>query len=365
MLAVTVLFRDHVAFCAGTTNLQANAALHHWVNEQLPGLKVTCSGPITLTPLAGDAGFRNYFRLNTEPTLIAVDAPPTTEKNEVFVSLAHLLREHGVHAPTVLATDYDRGFLLQEDLGDQQLLGLLNTDSVDALYGEVLTDLLRIQQINTKTLDLPHYDQPLLRQEMALFTDWFVPKLLGHTLSAAEIQLIEHTFGLLEALAAEQPTVLVHRDFHSRNLMIRDGLAPGIVDFQDGVVGPLTYDLVSLLRDCYIRWPQERVERWALAYGNMAVEVGLMRPVTRETFLRWFDWMGLQRHIKVLGIFSRLHLRDGKDGYLQDLPLVLRYTLEVASSYSELLPFADWINTTLVPLAKQQSWYRDCRTAGD
>jgi len=318
-----------------------------------------------MTALTGDAGFRSYYRLNTQAPLIAVDAPPTTEKNEVFAYLSHLLRQQGVHAPEVYATDFDKGYLLIEDLGAETLLMRINGENANILYGEVITDLLRLQQTPTKKLDLPHYDQSLLRQEMQLFIDWFAPKLLGYQLTEADLAMLNQTFAALEKSALEQPQVLVHRDYHSRNLMIRDGLAPGIVDFQDGVIGPITYDLVSLLRDCYLRWPVEQVERWALAYGNMAVEVGLMRPITQKTFLRWFDLMGLQRHIKVLGIFARLHLRDGKDGYLKDLPLVIRYSLEIAEAYPEFLPFADWFRAHLIPLAKSQSWYQDYRKAGD
>lgn len=339
--------------------------LAQWVSETLKDLDWPLSQPLDLTPLPGDAGFRKYYRLNTQPGLLAVDSPPTTEKNEVFAHIGQLLRAQGLHAPRLYGADYDRGFLLLEDLGDDLLLTRLDRDCADVLYGEVLTDLLRLQQVPVAKLELPHYDQTLLRQEMELLRQWFIPRLLGHTLTDEEHQLLDNTFELLETQALEQPQVLVHRDFHARNLIIRDGLAPGIIDFQDAVVGPLCYDLVSLLRDCYIRWPTDQVERWALAYGNMAVEVGLLRPVTRETFLRWFDWMGLQRHIKVLGIFARLHLRDGKEGYLKDLPLVLRYTLEVAEGYPALLPFADWFKATLLPLASQQAWYCDYRKAGN
>lgn len=344
--------------------MTAAKELQQWAHATLADKGWLPNAPLQLTQVPGDAGFRHYYRLNTQPTLLAVAAPPTTEKNEVFVYLAKLLRQQGLHAPEVYAADFEQGYLLIEDLGDDQLLSRLNVDTAHCLYGEVITDLLRLQQIPTKHLELPDYDQPLLRQEMSLFEDWFVPKLLGYTLTAEDQRLLHDVFQRLEQQAADQPQVLVHRDFHSRNLIIRDGLAPGIVDFQDSVVGPITYDLVSLLRDCYIRWPVDQVERWALAYGNMAVEVGLMRPVTQETFLRWFDWMGLQRHLKVLGIFARLHLRDGKDGYLQNLPLTIRYTLEVAEAYPELLPFADWFRDRLLPLAKQQAWYTDYRQAG-
>lgn len=345
--------------------MSAKPELQQWVRETLADNDWLPTEPLQLTPLEGDAGFRRYYRINTSPTMLVADAPPLTEKNEVFVYLANLLRKQGVHAPQIFASDFDQGFLLSEDLGDQQLLGILDNDNADILYGEVLTDLLRLQQCPVKGLKVPDYDQQLLRREMELLREWFIESLLDHKLSDAENQMLNQLFDKLEQQALEQPQVLVHRDYHSRNLMIRNGLAPGIIDFQDSVVGPITYDLVSLLRDCYIRWPQDRVECWALAYGNMAVEVGLMRPVTQDTFLRWFDWMGLQRHIKVLGIFARLSIRDDKPEYLKDLPLVIRYTLEVAETYPELLPFADWFRETLIPLAKQQDWYRDYRKAGN
>lgn len=343
----------------------AQPKLLEWVESVLSEKGWQPNEALQLTSLQGDAGFRRYYRLNTQAPMLAVDAPPLTEKNEVFAYLSHILRVQGVHAPEVYATNFDHGFLLIEDLGCETLLMCLNEDNANCLYGEVITDLLRLQQTPIPTLELAHYDQALLRQEMQLFSDWFVPQLLGHNLTPEDKAMIETTFSILEKTALEQPKVLVHRDYHSRNLMIRDGLAPGIIDFQDAVVGPITYDVVSLLRDCYIRWPKDQVERWALAYGNMAVEVGLMRPVTQDTFLRWLDFMGLQRHIKVLGIFARLYLRDGKEGYLKDLPLVIRYTLEVSEAHSELLPFADWFRATLLPLAKKQSWYQDYRKAGE
>lgn len=355
---------NHGRFLHWEHLVNTQAELHQWVQTTLSDKGWLPAGPLILEALPGDAGFRSYFRTNTQPSMLAVNAPPMTEKNEVFVYLAKILRQQGVHAPEVYASDFDHGFLLLEDLGEKQLLSCLEEDNADILYGEVITDLLRLQQTPTDKLDLPHYDQPLLRQELALFSEWFATNLLGYTLNQEDQKLLEQLFTALEMQAMEQPQVLVHRDYHSRNLMIRDGLSPGIIDFQDGVIGPISYDLVSLLRDCYIHWPTDRVERWALAYGNMAVEVGLIRPVTRDTFLRWFDWMGLQRHIKVLGVFSRLHLRDGKDNFLENLPLVIRYTLEVSEAYPELLPFADWFRTKLLPLAKQQDWYQDYRRAG-
>lgn len=320
---------------------------------------------VTLRNLAGDAGFRRYFRTDTQPPLIAVDSPPERTNPARFVAVADYLRRHGIHTPLVVAADVEHGFMLLEDLGDRQLLSLLDDDSVEGLYAEVLSELLCLQQIPPADDLFPPYDRELLLREMRILPEWLVEKLLGYQLSAEENRLLEETFALLLDSAAEQPQVLVHRDYHSRNLMVRDGERPGVVDFQDAVWGPVTYDLASLLRDCYVRWPQERVERWALSYAATAESVGVLQPVEPETFLRWFDWMGLQRHIKVLGLFPRLYLRDGKEGYLPDLPLVIRYTLEVAGRYPELKPFADWFRTALLPLAQEQDWYRDYRTAGD
>lgn len=178
--------------------------------------------------------------------------------------------------------------------------------------------------------------------------------------------MLDSVFEQLENSATGQPQVLVHRDFHSRNLLVTEGGAPGVVDFQGALLGPVTYDLVSLLRDCYIRWPREDVKRWALAYGNMALEVGILpAAVSEKEFLRWFDLMGLQRHIKVLGIFARLALRDGKQAYLQDLPLVIRYVLEVAEEYSEFKPFVDWFKTECLPKLATQDWYSDYTKAGE
>lgn len=336
--------------------------LAQWTRTQLQARGWPGAGD-KLQALSGDAGFRTYYRVATVPPLIAVHAPPATESASVFVSLARYLRDQGIHTPEVLAFDAEQGFLLLEDLGSRHLLDELTTATVDTLYAEAMMVLLRLQQVAPPT-DLPAYDRPLLRREMALFSEWFVPQLLGHSLSDAELTLLDDVFTVLEDSALDQPQVLVHRDFHSRNLMVRDGAAPGVIDFQDAVRGPVTYDLVSVLRDCYVRWPDAKVERWAVTYADMAVDVGIMDAVCEHTFMRWFDLMGLQRHIKVLGIFARLWLRDGKSAYLNDLPLVLRYTLEVARKYPEFAAFAAWFETVLLPLAASQSWYSDYRRAG-
>lgn len=347
--------------------------LQQWVEQQLSAREWQQQAGESLVPLSGDAGFRCYFRVPSEPSLLAVFSPPETEDNATFITLARFLRDQGIHAPEIIAADLERGFMLLEDFGDRLLLGELTPESVDLLYGEAMMVLLRLQQCpvsdyakgNRGKKPLPEYDRHKLRQEMELLRDWFIPQLLSYELSDDEHALLDQTFALLESAALEQPQVLVHRDYHSRNLLVREGEAPGVIDFQDAVCGPLTYDLVSLLRDCYVRWPRERVEAWAMAYGNMAIEVGLLPLVKQQTFLRWFDLMGLQRHIKVLGIFARLWLRDGKSGYLSDLPLVMRYTLDVAEAYPELAAFRQWFIDTLLPLAEQQDWYSDYRQAGD
>ncbi len=343
--------------------------LRQWVNAQWPHLSLNdfmlrseFSGPGAAAPewkaRPGDAGFRRYFRLASEPPLLAVLSPPATEPNEVFLKLTRHLRHHGVLTPAVAAVDLERGFFMIEDLGEELLLSQLNEESVEGLYAEAMHCLLHMQQCPLEGLELPPYDRARLRQEMNLFIEWFVPRLLGYEMDASELEMLNRWFTQLENSALEQPTVFVHRDYHSRNLVYRNGGPPGVIDFQDAVAGPITYDLVSLLRDCYIRWPEARVKRWALCYADIAMQSGVLPMVSEERFLRWFDWMGLQRHIKVLGIFARLSLRDNKHGYLNDLPLVIRYTLEVARRYQEGEKFVAWFETQLLPRIEQQAWWR-------
>lgn len=336
--------------------------LQGWVTSQLQEREdVAHSLPVELSPLAGDAGFRQYFRVNTQPKLLAVFAPRTDGVSECaryFTELSETLREQGVPTPQVLACDEEQNFLLIEDFGGQSYLDALNEETADVLYSQALMVLLRLQQVPPSKIVLPAYDRSLLRQEMSLFDHWFVEEMLGHKLSDSEHQLLDQSYTFLEQQALEQPQVLVHRDYHSRNLIYREGEAPGVIDFQDAVWGPLTYDVVSLLRDCYIRWTPEQVKRWSLTYANLAIELGLLPAVDEDRWQTWFDTMGLQRHIKVLGIFARLSLRDGKHQYLADLPLVWQYTLEVAQQYPETQAFAEWCRQTLLPLIKKQEWYQ-------
>ncbi len=289
-----------------------------------------------LAPASADASFRRYFRVHhAGGTAIAVDAPPEHEDSRPFVAVARALRGIGLNVPEILATDLARGFLLVGDLGSTLYLDVLDERRVERLYGDAL-DALLVLQARAPGIELPPYDRDRLLAELELFPTWFLDRHLDRAPDAAQRALIDAAFELLVASALEQPRVTVHRDYHSRNLMAVDTNNPGILDFQDAVVGPVTYDLVSLLRDCYIRWPRDRVEAWALGYHARAVQSGVLRECDAARFLRWFDLMGLQRHLKVLGIFARLWHRDGKPGYLDDLPLVRDYAVEVAAGYPEL-----------------------------
>ncbi|MGM0632043.1 MAG: aminoglycoside phosphotransferase family protein [Pseudomonadota bacterium] len=319
-----------------------------------------------IEPMGGDASFRRYFRLHLEQPpyqYLLMDAPPEQEDCRPFVLVAQRLLAHGVPAPAVLAADLDEGFLLLQDFGDalylpaleqaRQLHGPDGGTEAAALYDRALAALLRLQRL--PVTDLPLYDRDALRREMGLFDEWFCAALLRHPVRGERRGELDAVYRLLEDSALAQPRVLVHRDYHSRNLMLRrqqpDGL-PGVIDFQDAVCGPVTYDLVSLLRDCYIVWTPETVRSMALRYRDRLLEQGVVPEYSDERFLRDFDLMGLQRHLKVLGIFSRLYLRDGKPRYLGDLPAVMEYVRRVAAAHPSLQAFHDWFAGELMPLAE-------------
>lgn len=306
--------------------------LREWLDTVLPA-------PLTgMAPASSDASFRRYFRVWYDgQTRIVMDAPPDKEDCRPFVAIAQALRGLGLNAPEVLAGDLDQGLLLLTDLGSRQYLAELDERSVSGLYGDALDALARLQTGGDPSSPLlPPYDSALLHREMELFRDWFLGRQLGFNLREDEHQVLDHTFALLADNALEQPKVWVHRDYHSRNLMVTDPDNPGVLDFQDAVVGAVTYDLVSLLRDCYVAWPREQVESWALAHRTRLRTLGMSGLDDAEQFLRWFDLMGTQRHLKAIGIFARLNLRDGKPGYLRDIPRTLGYVLAVADRYPDL-----------------------------
>ncbi|MCB2262217.1 MAG: phosphotransferase [Candidatus Thiosymbion ectosymbiont of Robbea hypermnestra] len=319
-----------------------HARLTAWVTGIL-------GGECRLEPAASDAGFRRYWRVRSDArSYILMDAPPVAEELERFVRIAERLRALGLNTPRVHAQAPDQGLLLLDDLGTRHYLDVLSRENVDRLYGDALAALAVIQA-RAATEGLPRYDGPFLRRELALFRDWLLIRQLGRQPSQAEDAALAFACDLLVERALEQPQVCVHRDFHSRNLMVTPPPSPGILDFQDAVQGPLTYDPVSLLRDCYIAWPREQVADWALGYAALAVQSGILRPEEEARFMTWFDLMGVQRHLKASGIFARLNIRDGKPGYLAEIPRTLGYVLEVAPAYPELTALADLIRDQVLP----------------
>jgi hypothetical protein len=288
-----------------------------------------------LTTASADASFRRYFRVHTEnQTMIAMDAPPPQEDCRPFVHVAELLLTAGLNVPKVIAQELDIGFLLLSDLGDTTYLSVIDADNAPRLYGDATQALIQMQLASQPNI-LPPYDEALLMREMQLFPDWYLTKHLNATLEDKQQKVLQHTFALLNQNILAQAKVIVHRDYHSRNLMVCE-VNPGILDFQDAVYGPITYDLVSLLKDAYIMWDEEQIIDWAARYWQTAKKAGLPVPPDFGDFYRDFEWMGAQRHIKVLGIFARLYHRDGKDGYLKDMPLVMAYLRKVCGRYIEL-----------------------------
>lgn len=307
------------------------AALTSWLREDV-GL-----AGFDIKPVSGDASFRRYFRMSGADgdKWIVMDAPPDREDCRPFVQIAGQLRRLGLHVPGIHAQDLDQGFLLLEDLGEVHYLDLLNESTVDRLYGDALAALAVVQAC-APTTGLLVYDQAMLLQEMELFREWLLQRHLGINLGKAEDRILNTVFDLLVENALEQPRVCVLRDFHSRNLMVSSSPSPGILDFQDAVSGPVTYDLVSLLKDCYIVWTPEQVRGWAVGYFQLALQSGVLRQDHEVKFLRWFDLMGVQRHLKAAGIFARLCVRDGKPGYLGDIPRTLGYISKLEPAYPEL-----------------------------
>jgi hypothetical protein len=297
---------------------------------------------IELSVASADASFRSYWRATTsDKTWIVMDAPPAHEDVQPWLDIGARLRAAGLHAPEVFAVDLPNGFVLMEDLGNRTYLPELKEGSVDHLYGDALDALLHIQQ-RVPADGLPVFDATKTIPEMELLGDWFLRRHLGIDPGCDGWDVIEYALRLIANVADKQPRRFMHRDFHSRNLLIADHNNPAIIDFQGAMLGPIAYDLASLLRDCYIAWPIDRVDAWVENYRERLVGAGIV-SVDRAHFKRWFDLIGLQRHIKVLGLFCRLNYRDGKPAYLNDLSLVVKYVLTICDLYPELADFSAFL----------------------
>ena len=316
--------------------MQRLELLQQWLRDLFPGRE------FSVAPASADASFRRYFRVSfadgAKP-LVVMDAPPTHEDSRPFLHVADLFGKAGAHVPEILETDLARGFLLLSDLGYITYLAALQTEPKlgSLLYGDATSALVKIQ-LASKPGELPEYDQALLQRELDLFPEWYLGKHLQVTLSDEHKNGLKEAFDRILAVNLAEARVYVHRDYHSRNLMWLDGEAnPGVLDFQDAVYGPISYDLVSLFKDAYIEWEEEETLDWLVRYWEKARAAGLPVPTDFGDFFRNYEWMGVQRHLKVLGIFARLCHRDGKDGYLKDMPLVARYLRKAVGRYNELV----------------------------
>jgi len=311
--------------------LKRFALLKNWIDSQFPGTS------FTLEAASEDASFRRYFRVKFEDhSLIAMDAPPSHEDCQPFIKVSELFYAAGAHVPRVLARNLEQGFLLLDDLGTTTYLQVLQDGNANSLYLDAIESLIKIQLASCAAV-LPDYDETLLLREMHLFPDWYVAKHLRLDLSTPQAKVLNSVFKRILQNNLAQPRVYVHRDYHSRNLMLSDP-NPGILDFQDAVYGPITYDVVSLFKDAYICWDEERILDWVARYWECAKKAGLPAAADFAEFYRDFEWMGVQRHLKVLGIFARLYYRDGKDAYLKNLPLVMQYLRKTCERYPDFSP---------------------------
>lgn len=334
------------------------------VNEQLKQWIRQHKEFSELTPIPGDAGQRKYYRVQgKDSSLIAVDAPPQTENNVGFVSIAKAFANQGLNVPEIVAFNYDLGYLLLSDLGNTLLLQVINDQNVDAYYNQAFVDLMKVQRCaDFESYTLPIYDRARLQEELTRFHEWYLMRHLKLELTSPEMEMLAGTYDLLIDCAIKQPMVCVHRDFHSRNLMLLQDSSFGVIDFQDAVMGPNTYDLVSLLRDCYLKWPQQKVQSWIEQFWQT------VRP--KQGYAQFsvdVDWMGLQRHIKVLGTFARLFHRDNKANYLQDIPRILRYVMEVVDNYPEFNAFQNFLTARVLCHESNDigSWQRNSTASVD
>lgn len=303
-------------------------------------LQTTPYRDYALEVASADASFRSYYRLKNEgQTFILMDASLEKESLTPFVNITEKLLKTDVKAPQIYYKDLGNGYLILEDFGNTNLLDILNENNFQTLYKQAISEILKMQ--NADTSNLPLYDKAFLHFEMDLMHEWYLQKKLSLTLSSSQEKMLAETLDQISRVVLSQPqNIFVHRDFHSRNIMVQNDGELGVIDYQDGMNGAITYDLVSLLKDCYISFDREKIEVLVLYFRD---QLGL--DVDDATFLKWFDFMGLQRHIKVLGIFSRLHLRDGKDGYLKDIPLTLSYVIDTAARYDETKDLAEFLES--------------------
>ena len=317
--------------------MERTERLRQWVESALP------APLLALEVASADASFRRYFRARTAAgSYIVMDAPPSHEDCRPYIHIARLFRAAGANTPEILAENLAEGFLLLSDFGDTTYLAALNDDTADGLYRDANTTLIQIQ-LASRPGELPDYDEALLTRELRLFPEWYLAKHLKLELSAEQTAMLDGTFRAILDNNLAQAKVYVHRDWHSRNLMVTEP-NPGVLDFQDAVYGPITYDLVSIYKDAYIKWDEAQVLDWTIRYWEAARRAGLPVPADFADFYRDFEWMGVQRHIKVLGIFARLCHRDGKQGYLKDMPLVMHYLRRACERYNALGPFLRFLD---------------------
>ncbi|NWD70177.1 phosphotransferase [Pseudomonas gingeri] len=324
-----------------------------WLDRQLETLFLAegwgAIPPATLTAASSDASFRRYFRWEGEGrSLIVMDAPPPQENCKPFVDIAHLLAKSGINVPKIHAQDLENGFLLLNDLGNQTYLDVIDADNADALFADAIDALLAFQQLPMDS-ELPSYDVALLRRELELFPEWYVGHELGRAFDPAQLAMWQRVSALLIDSALAQPKVLVHRDYMPRNLMASEP-NPGVLDFQDAVYGPVTYDITCLFKDAFLSWPDARVRGWLQDYWQRAAERGIAVQADFEEFLRASDLMGVQRHLKVIGIFARICHRDGKPRYLADVPRFFAYIEAVVARRPELAELGELLTSLRQPV---------------
>ena len=322
-------------------------SLQNWLTEILG------TSAFNLKPASEDASFRTYHRLFLKnKTFIVMDAPPEQENCKAFIKITKKLRACDVNVPIIHNVNIEQGFLLLSDLGNDLYLNKLNKSSIYELYSDALSTLVAIQVlVNVGGVD--EYDKSLLISEMNLFREWLIEKHLNIKLSDSQVKILTILFDLLVNNALQQPKVFVHRDFHSRNLMVTKENNPGVIDYQDAVYGPISYDLVSILKDCYIKWPKEEIDKWVDFYLNKLYEEKAQYRINRDEFVRWFDLMGVQRHLKASGIFARLSHRDGKHNFLEDIPRTLSYILDLKETYEELQSICIILEELVLPRLKE------------